>query len=140
MRDRKITFTNIGIVQGSRVWRNSETGVEIIKGKNFEEVGLYYVCIPVISPNGAGRRMVSHQTSLSRARSMATDYVWTMRHWIEEAYTAACLEDAYRNRHRAQLRNWRWPHLGRGLLNDRDMVEADHVKALSDARSTKIFA
>lgn len=93
---RKITFPNVGMIEGSRVWRNSETGIEIIKGKNFKEVGLYYVCVPSLVKKGSPRRIVGHQTSLSMARSMAIGYVYVVRQWIAEAYEAACLEDSDR--------------------------------------------
>jgi hypothetical protein len=87
---RKITFPSIGIEQGSRVWRNSETGVEIIKGKNFKEVGLYYVCVPTL--DGAGRAVVGARTSLADARTDAMRVASSMREEIGEAYDAAVNE------------------------------------------------
>ena len=96
---RKITFSNVGIVKGSRVWRNHETGVEIIKGSNFAEVGLYYVCVPTAPSARDGdqtRRMVGRSTTLKGARDTAT---WYAHHWravIAKAHTAACLEDSVR--------------------------------------------
>jgi hypothetical protein len=99
MTERKITFRNTGLVKGSRVWRNSETGVEIIKGKNFAEVGLYYVCIPVAAGerNGAdGRRVVGSQSSLAAARLCAKGYAYAGRAAIAEAYTEALDEHSSR--------------------------------------------
>lgn len=91
-RERKITFTNVGIAQGSRVWRNSETGVEIIKGKHFGKVGLYYVCIPAQTKEGR----VAHgaERTLAKARDLATVMVRIKRDGIAAAYAAACLEDS----------------------------------------------
>jgi hypothetical protein len=96
MAERKITFRNVGVVKGSRVWRNSETGVEIIKGKNFAEVGLYYVCIPVAAGTSAdGRRVVGSQSSLAAARLCAKGYAYAGRAAIAEAYDAAYEADAF---------------------------------------------
>lgn len=98
-RERKITFPYAGVGVGSRVWRNSETGVEIIKGKNFAEVGLYYVCIPS-APKAmtgpVGRRIVGSQSTLSMARSMANGYALYMRASIAEVYTEALDEHSSR--------------------------------------------
>lgn len=77
---RKLTFPNVGTIQGSRVWRNSETGVEIVKGKNFAEVGLYYVCAPKVGPDV--RRVVSAFRTLSEARKGATGLAEAMRDLI----------------------------------------------------------
>jgi hypothetical protein len=91
-RARKITFANVGIEQGSRVWRNSETGVEIIKGKNFTANGLYYVCIPAAPKEmcgPVGRRIVGSQSSLAAARLCAKGYAYAGRAAIAEAYDAA---------------------------------------------------
>lgn len=82
---RKITFANVGIVQRSRVWLNSETGVEITKGANFPEVGLYYVSIP--TPDG--RFVVTATRTLADARGWATEQVEQMRELIAKAYDDA---------------------------------------------------
>lgn len=87
-----ITFPNIGIVKGSRVWRNRETGVEIVKGANFAEVGLYYICVPTApgAHDGAqGRRMVAHRTSFAEAREIATRRAAHWRAVIARANTIA---------------------------------------------------
>jgi hypothetical protein len=90
---RKITFPNVGVIQGSRVWRNSETGVEIIKGKNFKLNGFYYVAVP--TRTAEGRMIVATRDSLKGARGAATYYVdWQMRTSIAQAYIEASLEDS----------------------------------------------
>lgn len=94
MRNRKLTFTNVGVIKGSRVWRNQETGVEIIKGKNFAEVGLYYVCVP--TRDAAGRIVVTTCTTLATARKMAAIRAEQWRIRIRQAHTDACLEDSDR--------------------------------------------
>jgi hypothetical protein len=91
---RKITFRNVGVEQGSRVWRNSETGVEIIKGKNFAEVGLYYVA--QASLDKAGRDAVAATPTLAEARKLATALADVTRHRIAKSYTEALLEDSDR--------------------------------------------
>ncbi len=102
-RERKITFPNVGIEQGSRVWRNAETGVEIIKGKNFAANGLYYVCIPAAPKEMCGpdgRRIVASQSSLAAARLCALGYAYTGRAAIAEAYIEAHLEEEKRDNQR----------------------------------------
>lgn len=94
MSIRKITFTNIGIEQGSRVWRNSETGIEIIKGKNFAQVGLYYVCHP--TQDRDGRAVGFTATTMKAARGLGEVLARHMRRDIAKAYTEACLEDSDR--------------------------------------------
>jgi hypothetical protein len=93
---RQITFRNVGIEQGSRVWRNSETGVEIIKGKNFKLNGLYYVAVP--TRTAEGRMIVATRDSMKGARGAAAYYVdCQMRTSIAKAHTEALLEDSDRN-------------------------------------------
>src|SRR5690349_13823059 len=93
---RKITFRNAGVVKGSRVWLNTETGVEIIKGANFAEVGLYYVCEP--TRDAMGRTMVSHHKTLSAARVAATAQAMHWRGWIiPNAYAEALRENRARS-------------------------------------------
>ena len=92
-RERKITFINVGVIDGSRVWRNHETGVEIIKGKRFS-VGLYYIASPTLDDRG--RTVVGTAMTLSEARVKATAYVAHLRIYISRAYTIACLEDSDR--------------------------------------------
>jgi len=87
MRGRKITFRNIGIVQGSRVWQNSETGVEIIKGKNFAEVGLYYICAPTM--DGSGRTVIATRTKHDISVAVARSYAVQFRAEIAQAYIEA---------------------------------------------------
>jgi len=101
---RKITFLNVGIEQGSRVWRNPETGVEIIKGKNFTEVGLYYIAHPTI--DAPGRDAVAAVATLTEARKLATVLADVTRTRMAKAYTEACLEDSDRNgEHLMAIRN-----------------------------------
>jgi hypothetical protein len=101
MSERKITFPNVGIVDGSQVWRNSETGIEIIKGKNFAEVGLYYVCHPM---NDQGGRSVGFAVKTMRdARECGVLLARLMREVIATAYVAACMEDSDRNGARLQV-------------------------------------
>lgn len=72
MKQRKITFRNVGVEQGSRVWRNSETGVEIVC-----EMGGYTVVIP----SDGGERVLFADT-LAQAREHAVreaGYVRTAR-------------------------------------------------------------
>jgi hypothetical protein len=95
MRNRKITFTNVGVIQGSRVWRNSETGVEIIKGKNFTEVGLYYACFP--TQDRDGRAVMTATPTLKDARAMAEIAARRVRRDVAKAYTEAHLEDSDRD-------------------------------------------
>lgn len=94
-RERKITFTNVGIVQGSRVWRNSETGVEIIKGKNFSMNGLYFVAVPTL--DSRGRYIGTTCTSLATARRMAAIHAEQWRIRIRQAHKEALLEDSDRD-------------------------------------------
>lgn len=89
---RKLTFPNVGTIQGSRVWRNSETGVEIVKGRNFAEVGLYYVCVPKVGPDV--RRVVAHRGTLAAARTLAVSYAEAWREVIADHYDEACEQDA----------------------------------------------
>jgi hypothetical protein len=88
---RLITFPSIGIVKGSQAWRNSETGVEIIKGGNFYEVGLYYVCVPLLG--GLGRNLVAYEDTFAAARSEAIRFAVSMRQVIAAAYDLAIAED-----------------------------------------------
>lgn len=91
---RKITFQSLGEVQGSQVWLNREAGVEIIKGKRFAEVGLYYICIP--TQDAAGRMAVGTATKLADARVKAAEFVEQVRIEISDAYSAATREDSRR--------------------------------------------
>jgi hypothetical protein len=108
-RARKITFPNVGIEQGSQVWRNSETGIEIIKGKNFAEVGLYYICLPDLSKDG--RRMVDTASTLAQARVKARIRAEYRRDRIATDYTLACLEDSDRSVS-SRTTHYRSPELG----------------------------
>lgn len=113
MNTRKITFRNVGIVQGSRVWRNSETGVEIIKGKNFAMNGLYFVAVPTL--DSTGRYIGTTCTSLATARRMAAIHVEQWRIRIRRAHTEAFLEDSDRN--------------GERLAADRERERAREIEA-----------
>ena len=95
MSERKITFPGVGTEQGSRVWRNAETGVEIIRGKNFKEAGLYYVCVPTLDE--AGRMVIGTATTLAQARVKARVRAEYRRDRIATDYTLALLEDSDRN-------------------------------------------
>lgn len=91
---RKLTFPSVGVIKNSRVWRNRETGVEIIKGANFAEVGLYYVCTP--TQDSSGRIVVATRSSFSSAFMVARGRAMHWRVMIAQAHTAACLEDSDR--------------------------------------------
>lgn len=84
---RKITFQSIGDVKGSQVWRNRETGVEIIKGKNFREIGLYYICVPTQGEDA--RLVVGTATKLTEARMKAHRSADSVREKIAEAFVEA---------------------------------------------------
>jgi hypothetical protein len=98
MASSKITFPLIGTVKGSRVWRNTETGVEIIKGVNFAEVGLYYVAVPTLGADA--RAVVTARTTLAAARADAARVAATMREEIDLARAEALAEVAEREAER----------------------------------------
>lgn len=87
---RAITFPYVGEIKGSKVWRNTETGVEIIKGANFAEVGLYYVAVPALSSDA--RTVVTTADALAKAREYAARAAGTMREEIAAAYGEAVME------------------------------------------------
>lgn len=67
MNARNLTFTNVGVIDGSRTWRNSETGVEIIRSK--DAAGRYSVCFP--TQDRDGRAVMTVTPTLEDARIMA---------------------------------------------------------------------
>lgn len=94
MNARKITFRNVGIVKRSRVWLNSETGVEIIKGANFAEVGLYYVTTP--SQGRDNRSIFAAVKTFVEARTRATALVERFRAVIAKDHDEALEENLKR--------------------------------------------
>jgi hypothetical protein len=88
---RLITFPAAGIVRGSRVWRNSETGVEIIRGTNYGLTNVYYVCVP--TSDFTVREMVAYDETFAAARSEAIRFAIAMRKVIATAYDLATAED-----------------------------------------------
>lgn len=115
MNARKITFRNVGIVKRSRVWLNSETGVEIIKGANFAEVGLYYVATP--SQGRDNRSIFAAVKTFAEARTRATALVERFRAVIAKDHDEALADENARwneQAGRAQTRGWMEAH---GLLD-----------------------
>lgn len=135
-----MSFPFAGQVKGSNVWRNRETGVEIIKGKNFAEVGLYYVCVPAAPRDHDGadaRRVVAHRTSFAAARRVAQGRALAWRFLIAQAFDAAVSEAEDRAAAQlAQIREWMARHellsVPGHLLADATIaaVEADRYEAL----------
>lgn len=140
-----MTFPYVGEVKGSNVWRNRGTGVEIIKGKNFAEVGLYYVCVPTAPRDHDGRdgrRVVAHRTTFAEARRVAQGRAYAWRSLIAQAYTPAHLEDSDRaGEQLAQLRDWMNRHelltVPGHLLADATLaaIEADRAEAVAEDES-----
>lgn len=137
---RAITFPYVGEIKGSKVWRNTETGVEIIKGANFAEVGLYYVAVPALSSDA--RTVVTTADALAKAREYAARAAGTMREEIAAAYGEALVENGsrddaavaerasfdqlYRWSQRHDLPSGRREHIGAAIA-------ADHADALDEA-------
>lgn len=108
-RTRPITFPYVGEIKGSKVWRNAETGVEIIRDPN----GLYYAGIPTIAPEGRGERPITTlATSRTRAgaRKHAVSFAETVREEIAAAHAEAhaeALAENWARRPEADRRNAR---------------------------------
>lgn len=95
---RKITFPYVGIIEGSRVWQNAETGVQIVKGKNFVEVGLYYVLAPTRYSNAPD--LMVYVNTLTGARIAAYAVAEMVRAEIGDAYEQATAEGRERGESR----------------------------------------
>jgi hypothetical protein len=136
---RPVTFPYVGEIKGSKVWRNAETGVEIIKGANFAEVGLYYVVVPTLSSDA--RTVVTTAYHLNVVRGYAARVAGTMREEIATAHAEALVENGSRDdaavAERAsfdQLYRWSQRHdLPSGRREHIDAaVAADHAEALAE--------
>jgi hypothetical protein len=79
---RKITFPTVGIVQGSRVWRNHETGVEIV------ETGAdYRVQFP--TQDSTGRAVMTTTPTLADAEIMGGIAARRVRRDVAAAHAEA---------------------------------------------------
>ena len=97
-RTRKLTFPSVGVIKGSRVWRNQETGVEISKRDGdlaAAGVSSYYIWTPTL--DHTGRIAVAARHSFADAFVVAQNRAMHWRREIAQAHTAACLEDSDRN-------------------------------------------
>lgn len=80
MTTRKLTFPSAGVEQGSRVWRNHETGVEII------EAGADY---RVQFPTKDGRAVMTTTPTLADAEIMAGIAARRVRRDVAAAHAEA---------------------------------------------------
>lgn len=101
-RARKLTFPSVGVIKGSRVWRNRETGVEISRRIDADAgVDSYYVWVPTQD----GRVSIATRSSFADAFVVAQGRAMNWRNMIAEAYMEAMGDDNARwNADRAAAR------------------------------------